>query len=304
MKGTNKKQPLPDKIPKHLKDIPKTEFKFDYLDKFWSSTGWFTMIFLTLMAWAVYYDRSYIPRRSLYIFVIGFLLGIYWAIFRKLLRNRYKKLNPRMEDDYIIYKWPFGIKKRHSYAEWAESVNNGHYKVGSRGYEFRLGFERLVFFYNVGIADDRKKSQQRYEFFVDKLLREDPSIGAKLPQFTKSNIDLLDKRCYYHIARRNILIFDGINFLVFLFLGSFGGRTGVIATTAIAGLFQGIIYYYCFKTAYYDLQNEKKIKEKLPDETGLVQDDGIGALRPYWGYVYAILVVVITYLIQCYTIWY
>ena len=48
---------------------------------------------------------------------------------------------------------------------------------------------------------------------------------------------------------------------------------------------------------------ENNIREALPDDVGFIKDDGIGALRPYWGFIYLLLLLILNYALQCLLIW-
>jgi len=289
---------------KSLKDIPRAELGEGAYDSLWQFLGMWLLIISLFAAFVFWWwSDEYVSSRTNANIVIMFVLAVYLLFVKNAFREKMNKRVLRMNPDGIIYEWPFGITKQHSYSEWAESINAGHYRIGSRGIEFWLGFEKIVFFYNVGHLGERKKAEERYEMFVGYLAEVDPMLREKLPKFTKENIDLLDKRCFYHRSRKHQLIVMFLNMFLFLMLIDSGGHKGAVASAFFCGIIEIFVLYFLSKGAYYNYKNEMEIREKMPDETGLVRDDGIGILRPYWGFIYVVLVFGINYAMQCAILW-
>lgn len=240
-----------------------------------------------------------------WITILSLVLGIYFCFIRHEIKGIVKGRCHRLCGDGIEYTGPFGFKKKHSYGEWAQSMEKGHYTVGRRGYEVWLGLEKITFFYNVGIKKERQKSIYRYALFVDYISKEIPWIREKMPKFTDDNIDLLDKRCYYYRSRFYLTLFTLGNLLLFLLIhGAMYGMKGVVLSSIPFVLFQGFIIYKLIRNSCFDYKNELEIRKVIPDETGLVRDNGIGILRPYWGFIHLILLYVLTGIIQWHFIWY
>jgi hypothetical protein len=63
-------------------------------------------------------------------------------------------------------------------------------------------------------------------------------------------------------------------------------------------LAESIMMFVLLKGAYYHYKNELQLRKKLPDITGVVRDKGVGILRPYWGFLYAVLLFAFTYYLQ------
>lgn len=288
---------------KSLKDIPRAELGEGAYDFLWQFLGMWLLVFSVFFGLFFLWSDESVSSRTNANIVIMFVLAVYLLFVKNAFREKMNKRVLRMNPDGIIYEWPFGITKQHSYSEWAESINAGHYRIGSRGIEFWLGFEKIVFFYNVGHLGERKKAEERYEMFVDYLAEVDPMLREKLPKFTKENIDLLDKRCFYHRSRKHQLIVMFFNMFLFLMLIDSGGHKGAVASAFFCGIIEIFVLYFLSKGAYYNYKNEMEIREKMPDETGLVRDDGIGILRPYWGFIYVVLVFGINYAMQCAILW-
>lgn len=288
---------------KSLNDIPRAELGEGAYDFLWQFLGMWLLMFSVLFGLIFLWSDEAVSSRTNANIVIMFVLAVYLLFVKNAFREKMNKRVLRMNPDGIIYEWPFGITKQHSYSEWAESINAGHYRIGSRGIEFWLGFEKIVFFYNVGHLGERKKAEERYEMFVDYLAEVDPMLREKLPKFTKENIDLLDKRCFYHRSRKHQLIVMFFNMFLFLMLIDSGGHKGAVASAFFCGIIEIFVLYFLSKGAYYNYKNEMEIREKMPDETGLVRDDGIGILRPYWGFIYVVLVFGINYAMQCAILW-
>ena len=288
---------------KSLKDIPRAELGEGAYDSLWQFLGMWLLIISLFGAFVFLWSDEYVSSRTYANIAIMFVLAVYLLFVKNAFREKMNKRVLRMNPEGIIYEWPFGITKQHSYCEWAESINAGHYRIGSRGIEFWLGFEKIVFFYNVGHLGERKKAEERYEMFVDYLAEVDPMLREKLPKFTKENIDLLDKRCFYHRSRKHQLIVMFFNMFLFLMLIDSGGHKGAVASAFFCGIIEIFVLYFLSKGAYYNYKNEMEIREKMPDETGLVRDDGIGILRPYWGFIYVVLVFGINYAMQCAILW-
>ena len=288
---------------KNLKDIPRAELGVGAYDPLWDFLGICFLFAFFIFALAIWESDGHVSAKTKAITVILFVLAVYLLFLKKKFREKINDRVLRMNPEGIIYEWPFGITKQHSYSEWAESINAGHYRIGSRGIEFWLGFEKIVFFYNVALLGERKKAEERYEMFVDYLAEVDPMLREKLPKFTKENIDLLDKRCFYHRSRKHQLIVMFFNMFLFLILIISGGYKGAVTAAYFCGIIEIFVLYFLFKGAYYNYKNEMEIREKMPDETGLVRDDGIGILRPYWGFIYLVLVFGINYAIQCAFLW-
>ena len=288
---------------KSLKDIPRAELGEGAYDFLWQFLGMWLLVFSVFFGLFFLWSDESVSSRTNANIVIMFVLAVYLLFVKNAFREKMNERVLRMNPDGIIYEWPFGITKQHSYSEWAESINAGHYRIGSRGIEFWLGFEKIVFFYNVGHLGERKKAEERYEMFVDYLVEVDPMLREKLPKFTKENIDLLDKRCFYHRSRKHQLIVMFFNMFLFLMLIDSGGHKGAVASAFFCGIIEIFVLYFLSKGAYYNYKNEMEIREKMPDETGLVRDDGIGILRPYWGFIYVVLVFGINYAMQCAILW-
>lgn len=288
---------------KSLNDIPRAELGEGAYDFLWQFLGMWLLVFSVFFGLFFLWSDESVSSRTNANIVIMFVLAVYLLFVKNAFREKMNKRVLRMNPDGIIYEWPFGITKQHSYSEWAESINAGHYRIGSRGIEFWLGFEKIVFFYNVGHLGERKKAEERYEMFVDYLAEVDPMLREKLPKFTKENIDLLDKRCFYHRSRKHQLIVMFFNMFLFLMLIDSGGHKGAVASAFFCGIIEIFVLYFLSKGAYYNYKNEMEIREKMPDETGLVRDDGIGILRPYWGFIYVVLVFGINYAMQCAILW-
>ncbi|WP_027208751.1 hypothetical protein [Butyrivibrio hungatei] len=288
---------------KSLKDIPRAELGEGAYDFLWQFLGMWLLVFSVFFGLFFLWSDESVSSRTNANIVIMFVLAVYLLFVKNAFREKMNKRVLRMNPDGIIYEWPFGITKQHSYSEWAESINAGHYRIGSRGIEFWLGFEKIVFFYNVGHLGERKKAEERYEMFVDYLAEVDPMLREKLPKFTKENIDLLDKRCFYHRSRKHQLIVMFFNMFLFLMLIDSGGHKGAVASAFFCGIIEIFVLYFLSKGAYYNYKNEMEIRKKMPDETGLVRDDGIGILRPYWGFIYVVLVFGINYAMQCAILW-
>lgn len=288
---------------KSLKDIPRAELGEGAYDFLWQFLGMWLLVFSVLFGLFFLWSDESVSSRTNANIVIMFVLAVYLLFVKNAFREKMNKRVLRMNPDGIIYEWPFGITKQHSYSEWAESINAGHYRIGSRGIEFWLGFEKIVFFYNVGHLGERKRAEERYEMFVGYLAEVDPMLREKLPKFTKENIDLLDKRCFYHRSRKHQLIVMFFNMFLFLMLIDSGGHKGAVASAFFCGIIEIFVLYFLSKGAYYNYKNEMEIREKMPDETGLVRDDGIGILRPYLGFIYVVLVFGINYALQCAILW-
>ncbi len=288
---------------KSLNDIPRAELGEGAYDFLWQFLGMWLLVFSVLFGLIFLWSDESVSSRTNANIAIMFVLAVYLLFVKNAFREKMNKRVLRMNPDGIIYEWPFGITKQHSYSEWAESINAGHYRIGSRGIEFWLGFEKIVFFYNVGHLGERKKAEERYEMFVGYLAEVDPMLREKLPKFTKENIDLLDKRCFYHRSRKHQLIVMFFNMFLFLMLIDSGGHKGAVASAFFCGIIEIFVLYFLSKGAYYNYKNEMEIREKMPDETGLVRDDGIGILRPYWGFIYVVLVFGINYAMQCAILW-
>ncbi len=288
---------------KSLNDIPRAELGEGAYDFLWQFLGMWLLVFSVLFGLIFLWSDESVSSRTNANIAIMFVLAVYLLFVKNAFREKMNKRVLRMNPDGIIYEWPFGITKQHSYSEWAESINAGHYRIGSRGIEFWLGFEKIVFFYNVGHLGERKKAEERYEMFVGYLAEVDPMLREKLPKFTKENIDLLDKRCFYHRSRKHQLIVMFLNMFLFLMLIDSGGHKGAVASAFFCGIIEIFVLYFLSKGAYYNYKNEMEIREKMPDETGLVRDDGIGILRPYWGFIYVVLVFGINYAMQCAILW-
>ena len=231
------------------------------------------------------------------------ILSIYFVVFRDKVIE-FRKNHPHlMKERELLYSDLLGHLHSHSYAEWADSIEKGHYRVGARGFEFWLGFEKLTFYYNVGLSTSRKLSEDRYTIFCQYIIAKNPLLKEVLPEFNKDNIDLLDKRCYYHRNRSKQFIIMLINFLVFLMLGCIGGSDGAVFTAMVCGTIEAIVFYNLLKGAFFHYKNEIELEKVLPDRTGLVRDQGIGILRPYWGYIFLIALFGINYIIQYIFIW-
>ncbi|MBQ4219793.1 MAG: hypothetical protein II666_09610 [Butyrivibrio sp.] len=300
---TKKEKKLKTQI-KNIRDIPRAEIGDRAYDGLWVLLGFFVFMAFFVVAVVILDDNGQVSVETKVIAVILFVLSVYLMFLKALFRKMRNERVLRMIPSGILYEWPFGITKQHSYSEWADSINAGHYRIGSRGFEFRLGFEKIVFFYNVALLGERKKAEERYNLFVDYLAGADPMIRQKMPKFTKENIDLLDKRCFYQRSRKHQLIVMFFNMLLYLILLSIsGGHDAVVTTAILCGLVEIFVFYFLVKGAYYNYKNEMEIREKMSDETGLVRDDGIGNLRPYWGYIYLFLVFAINYAIQCILLW-
>lgn len=291
------------KKKKPVTEISRTEVGYDAFDESWKVLGWFLLFVCGLILVCCLDDDTSLSALGVVVITIGIIAGIYFVFLRKKLREKRLERVPKMLPEGIRYRWPFGITKVHSYEEWADSINDGHFVIGPRAFEFRLGIEKLSFYYNVGNAGERIKTEDSYEYFTEKLLSVDPMIGEKLPKYSKSNIDLLDKRCFYHLSRRNQLIVLFCNMLLFLWIGSLGGMEAAILSSLVCGAVESIVFYFLIKGAYYNYKNELACREALPDITGPIKDNGLGAIKPYWGFIYLVIVFVINYLIQYTLIW-
>jgi hypothetical protein len=282
--------------PKIITDIPRSEVGEDAYDIIAKYLGWMLIGISGVILFCYIVETKMPPTRGIVVLILFFVIGIYLVLIRKILRDHKNDRVHKMLQNGLVYKLPFGLEQENSYEEWADSINEGHFRVGPRGFEFWLGAKKLVFFYNVGLAGERKKSEEAYNAFKEHLIQADSMLQYKLPEFTKSNIDLLDKRCFYHRSRRNQFIALCCNMLLFLCCGSIGGQSGVIITSIVCGIFESFILYFLAKGAYYHYKNELALKEALPDIT-------LGQLKPYWGFIYMVLVFVINYIIQYKLIW-
>ncbi|WP_044934461.1 hypothetical protein [Pseudobutyrivibrio sp. LB2011] len=302
--NTENQKIINKKIPKHLKEIPLYETGEALMSSDYSFIGG-VILFITGMIFICDFgdDSIHLKPWAAVIMYLLFLFGLYLIFARKKVRAYREKHIPSMDGDGINYPWFFGIENKHSYLEWADSALAGHYKVGPRGFEFRLGFEKLVFFYNVGISKERTDSQRRYNIFREHLVECQPMLDQQLPKFTKENIDFLDKRCFYRYSRRNQFLVLACNTVAFWFFRDVGGETGIFLTCLVCGLVEFFIFYFLLKGAYYNYLNENNIREALPDDVGFIKDDGIGVLRPYWGFIYLLLLLALNYALQWLLIW-
>ena len=292
------------KYQKNLLEIPRKELGADDIQTNLTIIGFSIIGLFGLILFWLYtgeFDHASLFTR-VFLWIV-FFIGIYFGLFRKPLKQRQYERMPMMQFDGISYHGPFGIEEKHSYTEWAQSIKKGHYCIGRRGFVFWLGYERIVFLYNVGMTDARNKSQKRYEIFTDYILKADPTLQGKLPKFTKENIDLLDKKCFYHRSRMHQFGVALLNLFVFLCISMDGTWDSCMAAVVVCGVIESLMLYFLVKGAYYNYKNEKKLREKLPDETGLVRDKGIGFLKPYWGFVYTVLVFAFMYYWQYIFAW-
>lgn len=291
------------KIPKHIREIPPYELGEALLDSDYTSIGIVGLFIVAMVFLASADDDVSLSPGALIFTLLLFIISLYFIFGRKKYKSYREKHPPVMQGDGISYPGLFGKIHKHSYFEWADSVNAGHFRVGPRGFEFWLGRERINFFYNVGITKAREDSKRRYDVFRQYLIEAIPMVEEKLPEFTKKNVDLLDKRCFYKRSRRNQLLVLLCNLVAFLYFNYLGGNKGVLLTCFICGLVEFCVLYFLVKGAYYHFKNENAIREALPDDVGLIRDDGLGSIRPYWGFIYATLVLAINYGIQYMIIW-
>lgn len=292
-KTTKEETTTQKKVKTELREIPSVEYGDDSTSRLISVIGWIIIWLFALVAIASIEEIVTRASAFLRIFCIE-LFGFYLAKGRSLFEKIKAKRKPKMLDAGILFKWPLGITATHGYDEWARSMEKGHYRVGSRGFEVWLGLEKIIFFYNVGITKERKDSETRYEIFVDYVSRFNPELKEKMPKFTNANIDLLDKRCFYHRSRFQMLLWVMVSMVGFAMLGNMGGTLGVLLSSIVCGTFNGILLFITGKRAYHHYKNELEIRKALPDNTGLVRDRGLGAIRTYWGFIFtAVLLVVI-----------
>ena len=283
---------------KDLTVIPVKELGDDYSDQLFATIGALVFFSIALLVFAVAIDDYSFNIYTFLFTVVPVLLGFYFVFVRKKVRKYFYSLTPVMEYDGIKYKWLFGIEKKHSYTQWAASAEKGHYRIGRRGIDFWLGVEKIVFLYNVGVAEERNDSIKRYKMFTDYLVKANPALQYKLPCFSKENIDLLDKRCFYARSRRNqFFVSLAVNFF---FLAAYQDKDSFefYLVFFVCVLAESIMMFVLLKGAYYHYKNELQLRKKLPDITGVVRDKGVGILRPYWGFLYAVLLFAFTYYLQ------
>ncbi len=279
------------------RDVTREQFDAGESFLYWNSYG--AIILFTLpFIWLLMLDEGILQQPKVYWMTAYSAWGLYVTLIRYFIRKHRLKTPHKLLTNEVLYQWPFGIQRRHSYEQWADSVRRGHFNIGRRGFEFRLGLEKLTFFYNVGSLNERRKTEISYERFRKHLLDQDSELDRILPVLTKENTDLLDKRFFYHRSRRNQLLVLICNMVFFYTVFDKYDSQSVIVAAVICGIVESFAFYFLLKGAYYHYKNEMKIRKDLPDRTGLVRDRGLGAFKPYWGYVYLILVFALNYFLQ------
>jgi len=292
----------PRKVPKGIREIPIVEEAEIEFDTFKQQLGiW--IICIDILVFLIVLGEDVFTTFAQILLAFVFALGIYFLCFSKFVNKKRLERKIVMEQNEIVHNWPFKLTTRNSYEAWAESIGEGHYKIGRRGFEAWLGVERITFFYNVGLANERKKSCERYRQFKLKITEANPMVGNAMPDYTTETVDLLDKRCFYHRSRRQQFIVQSVNLVAFLFLGVIGGVKGAVITSLISGSIEALVLFNLYKGGYYYYKNELKLKEALPEVKGITTEDGIGALRPYYGFIFATLVFIASYAFEIITIW-
>lgn len=230
-----------------------------------------------------------------------------WLFYFAWLRNfiyKYKsKCKIILEVDAVLFSSPLLGDRRNKYEEWAQSVAAGHFKVGSRGFEYRLGMKKIVFYYNVGLTNARHLSEIQHEYFRKLLVKADQSLDSIMPVFSNANIDKLDKRASYHTSRMLHYLYALLDIFMLFLLSSIGGIAGIALVAVACGLTEAFVFYFSIKGAYFNYKNEMALRKALPDNTGIVRDNGLGAIRPYLGYIAFAVIFLSTFISEFLIIW-
>ncbi len=237
------------------------------------------------------------------ILVISIVVLLYFGWFRKAIYKYKSKCKILLEVDAVLFSSPLLGDRRNKYEEWAQSVAAGHYKVGRRGFEYRLGMKKIVFYYNVGLTNARHLSEIQHEYFRKLLVKADQSLDSIMPVFSNANIDKLDKRASYHTSRMLHYLYALLNIFMLFLLSSIGGIAGIALVAVACGLTEAFVFYFSIKGAYFHYKNEMALRKALPDNTGIVRDNGLGVIRPYLGYIAFAVIFLSTFISEFLIIW-
>ena len=237
------------------------------------------------------------------ILVISIVVLLYFGWLRKAIYKYKSKCKILLEVDAVLFSSPLLGERRNKYEEWAQSVAAGHFKVGRRGFEYRLGMKKIVFYYNVGLTNARHLSEIQHEYFRKLLVKADQSLDSIMPVFSNANIDKLDKRASYHTTRMFHFLYAFLNIFMLFLLSSIGGITGIALVAVACGLTEAFIFYFSIKSAYFHYKNEMALRKALPDNTGIVRDNGLGVIRPYLGYIAFAVIFLSTFISEFLIIW-